>query len=1202
MAKKSAYDEARDLFGRVGAGAQGLYNQAHSFVQQNPAPINVITNPIQQKIQQFGQNYPRATSFLTQRVEPQVQRVSSFLQQPYKPVTLPQAQVQAPPSAPYAATIPARVGAGTYNYLVKPMAEGLINAPANYIGGITRTGLDLGRIGRGEQVPVKQTLADVASVAKGIMDVAIFPGAMGVAKQAIGSVGARTFGSVVKEGAKTGAGFGGLYGGAQALIDNKDVQNTFNYLTNVFTGTAGGVVGGAAIGGGVAGGSYVAGKVIGTVYSFFRSKGLSDQSAMAKTVRYVRDEFGQFAKEAKGKIKETPSELKRRLDAIVLNDMYGNRTTIGEWYKKNGQAGFADFGAKIGGIKNIKPTLPTEAVSGVKTAGTEGGARGVATATTPQIMRRPGMPPQGNRLPEGNILNIGQKLNVSEETKGVLPKGKAQQISTGLKQPISTSLEGRSPSSKIITQVVNPTDPYFNVNRLNVKPEVRQAVKTAVEQSKPQIEKMVGKTLSGKEVIETANRTANVLHKAVTRDETLKWESAMLKARQTLADQAQSGTVTQEFIDALLTVKTQGTDIARKLQSLSIGADPQRVTAKQIMLESVLKQTDKADEVIKAAQGVDFNNFQQATEFYRRFIKPTKEEWMDTLRYNSMLSSPNTHINNIASNYQGTGIIAPIEKTLTGVFDWMRSPITGKRQYFAGEGVEYTKGYYTNLGKAAKRFGEVFSGNAMGDYPELRDIPLATKGVKQVAEDFLKVPQRALEAMDQFFTVLTSEGTKRSLEYKASKGAKVGDIAKEAASEAQVRLFRGDFGRKEEGPVLRAWEYIPQKIMEAKNSANPVVRLTAKLSFPFVRIAVNLFKQGIEYSPSGVSTIPGAKEKLPQFTKAFMGAMVGVGATMLATSNRITWAKPSSQKQRELWDQGGMQEYSVKVGDKWVSYSKLHPLLAFNLATVAGVKQALEKQSIDDNTGETILTSLGNIMRFYADQSYVKNIGDFIQAAEGGVSSFPKIASNYAQQFVPYRAFMGWLARTLDPLQRTTTQDAGAIQKQMEYFFMQIPGLRQSLPAKTGTTGEPIENKNRFINAISPARITTGNEKYRQAYEIQKNLPKAQEAKKEAIKLFIQGQDDKVKDMLRQYKMRIESDDIKSYQKSQLKKAADLFIENKDGEAKQILQEAKVQLSDVEVKKAAKRKAVELYKLGLDDEVKKILQRYGIILTTKDVQ
>lgn len=817
-----------------------------------------------------------------------------------------------------------------------------------------------------------------------------------------------------------------------------------------------------------------------------------------------------------------------------------------------------------------------------------------------------------SKTPGGMALVSKSKQPLSQSTGGVggvtptptlpQPVKSLEKPLEGIQLPQAGGIKGSSlPSS--ITQVANPTDPYFNINRLNVSPQVKQAIKTVVQESKPEIEKVIGKTLTNKEVIDTANTSAKIFTRAVTRDQTKAWEAALLKTRQVLANQAESGQVTQEYIDALVTVKSLGTDIGRKLQSFGIGADSKELGAKQVILEAVLKATNNADEVLKQAQGVDFNDFQQSSAFYREFIKPRTEEWADALRYNAMLSSPNTHISNIASNIQGTGIITPIEKTITGTFDWLGSTVTSKpRKYFAGEGIEYAKGYWSNIGKAAKNFGDVLSGKKLGEITELHDIPLATKGAGKFTENVLKFPQRALAAMDSFFTTLSSSGIKRSLEYRVGKGVKTKNIDIQALNEARYRLFNAPLNRENESALLRAVDYIPQKILEAKNSTNPVVRTMSKMSFPFVRIAVNLFKQGIEYSPAGIVTIPGAKEKLPQFTKAFMGTMVGLGAATLASSNRITWAKPSGENQRKLWDQAGMQEYSIKVGDKWVSYTKLHPLLAFNLATVAAVKQAIDKKKIDDTTSDTILTSLANVMRFYGDQSYVKNIGDFISSVSEGQSAIPKQIANYTQQFVPFRAFLGWLARTVDPVQRGVTPDADTLTKQMQYFFMQIPGLRQTLPAKTGIGGEPIENKNRFLNAVSPVKITQTDEKYQKAYEIQSLEPKAKEAKQQAIQFFKQGNVEEAKKLKDQYKFKVSKEDVKRYDTSRKSEAIKAFIKGDEETAKKIKTENKLTITKQDVAKAAKKEAVRLYKLGLVDEAKALKTKYGFVVLKSEIE
>lgn len=695
-----------------------------------------------------------------------------------------------------------------------------------------------------------------------------------------------------------------------------------------------------------------------------------------------------------------------------------------------------------------------------------------------------------------NNLNLG--LTTDEVKRGVTAIVKNQKMSPKaslLKTlPQEVSQIGKTSRQELTSSLGNSlaqNKPIINTNNLNISKKAKNLVNSVAEDIKPQIEKVTGKKLSNKQVIDTANTSAKVLRSVIPQEQTLAWESSLLKARQKLADLSQKGTVDQEYLDTLMSIKTNGTDIARKLQSFSIGADPQSVTAKQAILEEVMKVAKNSDEILKAAKGVNFNDLNQATNFYRKFVKPNLTEWNDLIRYNSMLSSPNTHINNMASNAQGTGLIAPIEKTVLGGVDFLKSSITGQpRQYMAGEGIKYAQGYYSSVGKAAHAFADVLRGKSMSGNPDLRNIPLTTGGIPRAAENVLSFPLKMLEASDQFFQTLTKGGVEKSLTYRASKGVKVLNPQIKASEEAAYRLFRGDTGNKTQGEVLNGLDLVTNTIMKVRNSNNKVASTIAKFTLPFVKTPMNLFKQGIEYSPVGFSTMWGAKNKEEQFTKALMGTAIGVGSAMLLGSDRLTWAEPVSQKQKNAFRAAGMQPYSVKIGDNWVSYSKLHPLISFNLAIVAAVKNAMDKKTIGDTQAETILSGLANVWQFYADQSFVKNIGDFVASAQGSTNGIAQIASNYALQEVPFRAMMGWVTRLVDKFQRVPDENADIVTKQMQYFLAQIPGLSQTLPTRNDAQGNPIENPNRVLNAFSPARVTTENSEKKKIFDgiMQKSL------------------------------------------------------------------------------------------------------------------
>lgn len=704
--------------------------------------------------------------------------------------------------------------------------------------------------------------------------------------------------------------------------------------------------------------------------------------------------------------------------------------------------------------------------------------------------------------PQMKNQQVDQTIAKSEVSPIQKSKPKERAIPSELQVDQTQKLAGITSQQQSQSTLVGQSSdkPYFNTNRLSIDDNSKAIVDKTISEIKPQIEAKVGKKLSNKEVVETANATARTLNSAVTREQTMDWERALLKTRQKLAAMSQSGAVDQEYIDTLLAVKTSGTDIARKLQSFSIGADPKNVTAKEAILDAVLKVEKDATKLLDASKGVDFNDYTQATEFYRRYVKPSYGDWLDTLRYNSMLSSPNTHINNAVSNYQGSGIIAPIEKTITGIVDKIASSVTGKpRSYYTGEGAAYAKGYYSNLKQATSNFLDVMSGkNAIENF-DTRSIPMANKGIRGGLEKALVLPMRLLEASDQFFTALTEGGSRSALEYRASKsGIGIDNIDQIAADEAAKRLFRSTLGENNGSAVLNAIDTLANTVQGLKNSKSKIVSTMAKFTLPFLRTPTNILKQGVEYSPLGLTTLAGSSTKTEQISKAILGSSVAAATALLVSSDRLTWAEPTSDKQKQMFRAAGMQPYSVKVGDTWVSYSKLHPAISFNIALVAAVKHSRDDKKLSESEAETVLNGLAKWLNFYVDQSYMKNIGDFVAGVKGDVEGMAKIPANYIQQALPYRALLSWVARLTDPYQRKVDPDGSILDKQLQQIASQIPLLSQSVPARLDQNGKPIENQSRILNAVSPARISTEKQPLKQEYEDYINKLKKNRAIKDA--------------------------------------------------------------------------------------------------------
>ena len=630
-----------------------------------------------------------------------------------------------------------------------------------------------------------------------------------------------------------------------------------------------------------------------------------------------------------------------------------------------------------------------------------------------------------------------------------------------LKGEISTPTKANQAVSS--TNII-PEKGKLNLERLQVKGQAKKQMKTIESKVKPTI-------IGNKDVIQAAK---TVKGGGQLTDESMKVLLAkQLKNRQQVVDLSvryneaiKNGATEKELASIMVDMVNQsrvarqgGTFAGRLLQAQNIIAD-ESATPMQKILALLDNAGIKEDKYLKDAVKVDWNNPTQVVQFYRKFVPPKFGEVLDEIRYSNMLSSPLTHIINTTSNFLQTAVVAPVEKTLSGVQDWGKSVLTGsERKYYARSGIDYAGGYVKSLPKAFKKAWNVLSGSETLVKPDFERIPLGSKGLLKA----YSIPLRALEAMDQFFKTLVEGGVTSELKHGPQK-LLLSQIADKATKEANYRLFRQAFdpnGELGQGPVLR--------MFDKWNSAIANVRRLpgGKWVMPFLQTPTNILKQGIEYSPLGVSTIPGAKAPIEQLSRAIIGTGVFLGAYQLAQNGLTSWESPSSETERELYYAAGMQPYSVKIGDKWVSFSKLGPL-SYPIAMAAALADA-EKKNPDKDMVANLTSGVSGILGFFGDQSYVRSIGDLVDVIQGGVNVGPTALSaegaNLAGQLIPYKSFLTWLGRITDPTYRKASGFVDRLKKD-------IPIIGEKLEPYTDIYGKPSVRDYPGLNAVSPYKVT----------------------------------------------------------------------------------------------------------------------------------
>ena len=610
-----------------------------------------------------------------------------------------------------------------------------------------------------------------------------------------------------------------------------------------------------------------------------------------------------------------------------------------------------------------------------------------------------------------------------------------------------------------------------------------EAIKN-IEAVRHELEIIKGSPLTHIEVEEAA-KTSDLLRRITTRSETLKREAQIQATKKHLAALAEKPEITIEFIDSVKTISSEATNLGRQLESLKIDAIPELYSAKIKMIQKLSDLGIEAEKIVEASKGIDWNNANDVAKFYRQFIKPTFGEWLDEYRYINLLSSPRTPIVNVFSNILQGVITAPVTKLYSGVIDLVGSSLTGKaRENYLTEVPIYYKGMISKIGEAVSKSFDVLRGKEQIYRPDIARIPTKSK----LLAPFQFIP-RILEAGDVLLRTMIKGGEMESLALKSIKQGKeltpvlLAKLEKEAAEKAEYYVFRKalDVSNKTgQGYLLSKIDEFTSIIYKMRNI--PLV----KWFVPFVATPMNILKQGIEYSPLGLTTLAKNSNKIEQLAKTMVGSSVFLGAGYIAMKDGSTWAVPTDQKEKALFYASGKQPYSIKIGGYWISYSKLGPL-AYPIAMASAIKYYTQENPKTINA--SMLEKTGKIMagigQFFSDQSYVQGIGNLVDAVQGDEYAIGQALANFPSQVIPLSSLQRWVTQIIDPIYRKPEKGI-SIEAVVENLKKGIPGLSQGLPAYEAPFGEESKRQFPLTNALSPFGITIENDEMNEFYNLLK--------------------------------------------------------------------------------------------------------------------
>ena len=329
-------------------------------------------------------------------------------------------------------------------------------------------------------------------------------------------------------------------------------------------------------------------------------------------------------------------------------------------------------------------------------------------------------------------------------------------------------------------------------------------------------------------------------------------------------------------------------------------------------------------------------------------------------------------------------------------------------------------------------------------------------------------------------------------------------IAKKTEENFRREIFKKDaYGKwvvHDKGANLAGDEATMTKALEGWPKAFEGIQKVPimRAFFPFVRTGVNALDltwqssplafthkkwrdlhKGIHLDDYGIKPEELAGELAMMKGRLAVGSSI-TGLAFIATmSGQMTGDYPYDKEGRDLWKAAGIQPYSFKIGNTYVSYRELEP---WN--TIFSVAANMVQNG--DTLGEAAIDNWQEKLAFMAsavlvDKSMLSGVKDLTEIfnpnrAEGALA---RTFSKYARSHLPYAGLMGQLGEIQDG-------NAKEAQSFMEMMWKRDAIAKQQIPPKydilaKDRSGKPLnlgaENPIfRWLNAFSPIAVVPIND------------------------------------------------------------------------------------------------------------------------------
>ena len=476
--------------------------------------------------------------------------------------------------------------------------------------------------------------------------------------------------------------------------------------------------------------------------------------------------------------------------------------------------------------------------------------------------------------------------------------------------------------------------------------------------------------------------------------------------------------------DVQASVRGVQSEIARSLNAMKINVGGGMIDHN--VLDTMINGRGGMKTIQKRAESLlRLQTKKQKADFLEKSIAAKTLDGVQYYWINSLLSSPTTWIVNAVSNAAVAGnslmesTLAATKNAVTGGkgdidFTSVKDQMVGMYSGIV-ESLRVAKG--DEMGSMYRAFKDEvstidptqttkFDGD-IGTGREYSNTPMG-KAFKYISTA-VGTPGRVLMATDELFKTVNYRG---HLAMQASiSGRKAGKSG--AALKAHIAKFMEDpsVATHKEGLEFAKRNTFQNDLGTAGKSVQRVVNQIPALRFimPFIRTPTNIIKYAGHHTPFINRLSSQMKEDIAAggVRAELAQAKVATGSLMFATAGFMASQGLISGGAAEDYKNGrndliGRQAYSVKVGDKWYSFSRLDPFGLFFGLTADMAELAVNSPQEDwgEVAGGLILAFSNNL----ASKTYLKGLIDFSDAvlnSHGDSGKAEKWITSFTSSFIP---------------------------------------------------------------------------------------------------------------------------------------------------------------------------------------------------------